>query len=49
MANEIMDINKYKEIFSSIKNEILKSQYRAMQVVNVENDIYVLEYRKNYI
>ena len=36
MANEIIDINEYKEILSSIKNEILKSQYRAMQVVNVE-------------
>lgn len=36
MSNEIMDINEYKEILSSIKNEILKSQYRAMQVVNVE-------------
>ena len=36
MSNEIIDINEYKEIFSSIKNEILKSQYRAMQVVNVE-------------
>ena len=28
--------NQYKEIFESIKNEILKSQYRAMQVVNKE-------------
>ena len=36
MSNEIIDINEYKEIFSSIKNEILNSQYRAMQVVNVE-------------
>ena len=36
MSNEIIDINEYKEILSSIKNEILKSQYRAMQVVNVE-------------
>ena len=36
MSNEIIDINEYKEIFLSIKNEILKSQYRAMQVVNVE-------------
>lgn len=36
MSNEIIDINEYKEIISSIKNEILKSQYRAMQVVNVE-------------
>ena len=36
MSNEIIDINKYKEILSSIKNEILKSQYRVMQVVNVE-------------
>ena len=36
MSNEIIDINEYKEIFSSIKNEILKSQYKAMQVVNKE-------------
>lgn len=36
MSNDIIDINEYKEILSSIKNEILKSQYRAMQVVNVE-------------
>lgn len=28
--------NQYKEIFENIKNEILKSQYRAMQVVNKE-------------
>ena len=48
MSNEIIDINEYKEIPSSIKNEILKSQYRAMQVVNVEM-IYTLEYRKNNI
>ena len=48
MSNEIIDINEYKEILSSIKNEILKSQYRAMQVVNVEM-IYTLEYRKNNI
>ena len=36
MSNEIIDNNEYKKILSSIKNEILKSQYRAMQVVNVE-------------
>lgn len=36
MSNELIDINEYKQIFSSIKNEIIKSQYRAMQVVNVE-------------
>ena len=36
MSNEIIEINEYKEMLSSIKNEILKSQYRAMQVVNVE-------------
>lgn len=36
MSNEISDINEYKKILSSIKNEILKSQYRAMQAVNVE-------------
>lgn len=28
--------NKYKEIFENIKDEILKSQYKAMQVVNKE-------------
>lgn len=28
--------NQYKEIFENIKNEILKSQYKAMQVVNRE-------------
>ena len=36
MSNEIIDINEYKKILSSIKNEILKSQYRAMQAVNTE-------------
>ena len=35
MENEI-DISKYKEIFENIRQEILKSQYKAMQVVNVE-------------
>lgn len=35
---KFLDINKnqYKEVFENIKNEILKSQYRAMQVVNKE-------------
>lgn len=33
MDNNI-DINKYKEIFKNVKNEILQAQYRAMQVVN---------------
>ena len=28
--------NKYKKIFENIKDEILKSQYKAMQVVNKE-------------
>ena len=28
--------NQYKQIFESVKNEILKSQYKAMQVVNKE-------------
>ena len=34
----MLDINKneYKEIFESIKNQILSSQYRAMQTVNKE-------------
>ena len=35
MSNDI-EVNKYKEIFENVKNEILKSQYRAMQVVNKE-------------
>ena len=35
MGNEI-DISKYKEIFENIKQEVLKSQYKAMQVVNKE-------------
>ena len=34
----MLEINKnqYKEIFENIKNEILKSQYKAMQIVNKE-------------
>ena len=35
MENNI-DISEYKQIFGNIKNEILKSQYKAMQVVNKE-------------
>lgn len=35
MSNEI-NKNKYKEIFENVKNEISKSQYRAMQVINKE-------------
>ena len=35
MSNDI-EVNKYKEIFENVKNEILKSQYKAMQVVNKE-------------
>ena len=35
MENYI-DINKYKEIFENIKQEVLKSQYKAMQAVNTE-------------
>lgn len=35
MENEI-DISRYKEIFENIKQEVLKSQYKAMQVVNTE-------------
>lgn len=31
-----VDKNQYKEIFENIKDEILKSQYKAMQVVNRE-------------
>lgn len=30
------DINKYKAVFENIKQEILKSQYKAMQAVNRE-------------
>ena len=33
---ENIEISKYREIFGNIKNEILKSQYRAMQIVNKE-------------
>ena len=36
MSNEIIDNKEYKEILLSIKNEVLKSQYRAMQLVNTE-------------
>lgn len=36
MPSEIINNEEYKEILLSIKNEILKSQYKAMQVVNVE-------------
>ena len=35
MPNEI-DINNYKNIFENVKQEILKSQYQAMQAVNKE-------------
>ena len=35
MENEI-DIGKYKQIFENIKKEVLKSQYKAMQIVNKE-------------
>lgn len=35
MENEI-DISKYKKIFENIKQEVLKSQYKAMQAVNTE-------------
>ncbi len=35
MENDI-DISEYKQILESVKNEILKSQYKAMQVVNKE-------------
>ena len=35
MENEI-DVSKYKKIFENIRQEILKSQYKAMQVVNKE-------------
>ena len=34
----MLELNKnlYKEIFESIKNEIMSSQYKAMQAVNQE-------------
>lgn len=35
MQNEI-EIYKYKQIFNNIKQEVIKSQYRAMQKVNEE-------------
>ena len=35
MANEI-DKNRYREIFENVKNEIAKSQYKAMQSINKE-------------
>ena len=35
MENEI-DITRYKMIFENIRQEILKSQYQAMQAVNKE-------------
>lgn len=35
MENNI-EIRKYKEILENVKTEILKSQYRAMQIVNKE-------------
>ena len=35
MENGI-DISKYKKIFENIRQEILKSQYKAMQAVNTE-------------
>lgn len=31
-----IEINKYKQIFENIKEEVLKSQYKAMQAVNTE-------------
>ena len=35
MENSI-DISKYKKIFENVRQEILKSQYKAMQAVNKE-------------
>ena len=32
----VIDISKYKQIFENIKQEVLKSQYKAMQAVNTE-------------
>lgn len=31
-----IEISKYKEILENVKKEIVKSQYRAMQIVNKE-------------
>ncbi len=31
-----LDINRYKTIFQNVKDEIIKSQYKAMQAVNKE-------------
>ncbi len=36
MSKEIINENEYREILLEIKNEIFKSQYKAMQVVNKE-------------
>jgi predicted nuclease of restriction endonuclease-like (RecB) superfamily len=36
MSETNIELNKYKEIFENVKNEILQSQYKAMQVVNKE-------------
>ena len=36
MSKEIINENEYREILLEIKNEIFKSQYKAMQVVNRE-------------
>ena len=57
MENEI-DIGKYKQIFENIKQEVLKSQYKAMQIVNKElifkssivlpSIIEILAYWENY-
>lgn len=34
--DEKIDISKYKNIFENIKQEVLKSQYKAMQAINQE-------------
>ena len=31
-----IEIHQYKKIFENIKKEVLKSQYKAMQIVNTE-------------
>ena len=31
-----IDINEYRKIFENVKQEVLRSQYRAMQAVNAE-------------
>ena len=36
MVEYNINISKYREVFEDIKQEVLKSQYKAMQAVNTE-------------